>query len=394
MNNTIVTNLKKEFIKRFEREPLLIASPGRINLIGEHTDYNDGFVMPASIDKKVYCAIAKNNTINNCTIHSLSLKDSFGFELGQIEKNTSKNWINYVVGVVDIINKDHHLDAGFDILVDSDLPLGAGLSSSAALENAIAFGINDLFELNIPKEELIYISQKAEHVYAEVECGIMDQYSSVFGKKKNLLLLDCQTITSKEIPAKFEPYELWLLNTNVSHNLADSEYNKRREECREAIRLINEHYRAVSSFRDLQPEEISKLKEILPEILFKRTSYVIEENDRVQKAAEALKNDDLVLFGKMLYLAHEGQQLKYEVSCKELDFLVDFSKKFTEVLGSRMMGGGFGGCTINLIHKDIAASYVSEVAEAYQKEFNIALTPLKVSIDNGTHILKNENINL
>ncbi|MCQ0111984.1 galactokinase [Zhouia sp. CL16] len=383
----MTSRLQTEFIARFGNEPIVIASPGRINLIGEHTDYNNGFVMPAAIDKKIYCAMAKNGTSDQCTINSLSLNDSFSFKLDAIERNESTNWINYIIGVVAIIRKEHKLDAGFDILIDSDLPLGAGLSSSAALENAIAFGLNRMFKLAIPKEKLIYISQEAEHTYALVECGIMDQYSSAFGKEDHLLMLDCQSISSEDIPAIFEPYELWLLNTNVSHNLAESEYNIRRQECRAAIQLINEKFKTIDSFRDLTIEDIPNLEKILPEILFKRVSYVIEENERVVKAATALKDNDLVTFGKMLYEAHEGQQNKYEVSCRELDFLVDYSREVSEVLGSRMMGGGFGGCTINLIHKDIAESYVNDIATAYEKEFQIALTPLKVNIDKGTYIL-------
>lgn len=387
LNTNLIANLKKEFQLKFNQDPIIIASPGRINLIGEHTDYNNGFVMPAAIDKKVFCAIAKNNTSEDCIVQSLNLNDEHSFKLSSIRKSDTKPWANYIMGVVDIINKKAPINKGLNIMLSSNVPLGAGLSSSAALENAISFGVNELFNLGIPKEELIYISQKAEHTFADVECGIMDQYSSAFGKTDQLLLLDCKSITSKDIPAKFEPYELWLFNTNVSHNLAESEYNVRRKECREAIQLINENYKKIDSFRDLAISDLPEMVKFLPETLYKRASYVVEENDRVIAAAKALKNNDLELFGELLYKAHEGQQNKYEISCKELDFMVDFSKSNDKVIGSRMMGGGFGGCTINLIHQSESETYTESLKKAYKNAFNIDLTPLKVKIDLGTHII-------
>ena len=364
-----------------------VASPGRINLIGEHTDYNQGFVMPTAIDKKVFLKFRKNLTQNFCRIYSETINQGFEFFLDKEIKKGS-GWENYILGVVkELLDKGLKLE-GFDCIIESKLPVGAGISSSAALECGFASGLNHLFDLGLKDLEIVKLSQKAENDFVGSNCGIMDQFSSVMSKKDHIILLDCQSLEAEFIPADFKNCKLLLLNTNVSHNLADSDYNSRREECEAAIRIIQEFEPGVRSIRDLDFETLEDHQHKLQGKMYKRCLYVLRENKRVLEAANTLKSGNLSNFGKLMYGSHEGLQHDYEVSCKELDFLVDYSRGKEFIYGSRMMGGGFGGCTINLIDKDKIEAYVEEVSSAYFHEFNIKLDAIGVSPDTGTRILK------
>ncbi len=364
---------------------ITVASPGRINLIGEHTDYNEGFVMPTAIDKKIILKFQKNNTENFCRLYSETFNTGFEFHLDK-ELEKGSGWENYILGVVKELQDQGANLEGFNCLIESKLPVGAGISSSAALECGIASGLNQLFDLGLTELEIVKLSQKAENDFVGSNCGIMDQFSSVMSKEGHIILLDCRSLEAEFIPADFKNCKLLLLNTNVSHNLADSDYNSRREECEAAVKLIQKTKPEVRSLRDLDFEILDKFKEQLTGKMYARCLYVLKENERVLEAANTLKSGELKSFGKLMYASHEGLQHNYEVSCKELDFLVDYSREKEFIYGSRMMGGGFGGCTINLIEEDKIDSYIEEVSSAYYKKFNIKLDAISVLPGEGTQI--------
>ncbi len=370
-----------------EFEPdLTVVSPGRINLIGEHTDYNMGFVFPAAIDKKIEFRIRRNENPHACHVYSMDFKKLLSFSLEDVSPS-EEEWENYILGVVHEIQKLGHHFPGFDCQLSSDLPIGAGISSSAALECGMAFALNELFDLGMSKMDIIHASQRAEHNFVGTQCGIMDQYASVMGQPDQAILLDCRSVSHEMIPLKLKPYSLLLLNTNVSHNLASSEYNLRRSECEQGVVLLREAGLKARSLRDVSEEDLKGHREKLPPVVFRRCLYVVRENNRVLKAADALNGNDLIKFGALMYESHDGLQNEYEVSCEELDFLVDFARKSEGVIGSRMMGGGFGGCTINLIHQDHVQNYLDEVSSAYKKKYGIDPDAIKVRPSSGTHLI-------
>lgn len=383
-------------IRSFETEPAdfenfkashTVFSPGRINLIGEHTDYNEGFVLPTAIDKKITFKFKANNTENFCRIYSETFGKGFEFRIDEeFEKQTG--WENYILGVIEQLKKLGKTPGGFDCILKSELPVGAGISSSAALECGLAAGLNELFGLGLKDLDIVKLSQKAENQFVGNNCGIMDQYASVMSKSGNLILLDCRDLHSEYIHADFKDCSLLLLNTKVSHSLADSEYNTRRAECEKAVAVIQKDHPEVESLRDVDFELLKEYEDRLDDIVYKRSTYVLEENERVLKATRALKEEDLKQFGELMYQSHEGLQHQYEVSCKELDFMVDFSRNKDYIYGSRMMGGGFGGCTINLIENDHIEAYARELGGAYKTKYGIEPDVIRVLPDAGTTIKK------
>lgn len=361
---------------------VVLNSPGRVNLIGEHTDYNNGFVMPTAIDKTIQFHLRKNNTKSSCSIKSLNYNSSYSFDLDTVDLSGAE-WTHYILGVVEEIKKLGRKLEGFDCLMLSDLPMGAGISSSAALECGLAMGLNELFKLDLTPLEIVKLSQNAEHNYVGTKCGIMDQFASVMSKENHVIKLDCESLEYDLLPFAIEPYQLLLLNTNVSHSLSTSEYNLRREECEKGVALLQNWYPEINSLRNVTLEQLAAHKEDFDPITYKRCEYVVEENLRVLKAATALKQEDLKTFGELMYASHDGLQHKYEVSCKELDFLTEFSRNNESILGCRMMGGGFGGCTINLIHQDAVVDYIEAAKIAYTEKFNLNLTAFTAMPANG-----------
>ncbi len=373
-------------LKNFNYE-IEIKSPGRINLIGEHTDYNNGFVLPAAIDKAVTFRIGKNGLENQCRIQSKGFGDVLYVDLKNISKS-NEGWQNYLLGVLHEIGLRTDKVKGFDCIIESSLPIGSGVSSSAALECGLAYGLNELFDLGLSKLEIVKLSQAAEHNYVGTQCGIMDQFASVISKEFNVLLLDCRSLDYTHIPIQIKPYKFIMLNTKVQHNLASSEYNIRKQECEEGVAIIKVAYSSIASLRDVTKNMLQEHKQKMSLKVFQRCSFILDENERVLETVEALKANDWKKVGALLYEGHKGISELYDVSCPESDFLVEFSKNNDAVLGARQTGGGFGGCTLNIVHEDAVDSFIENAFHAYYKKFNINLEAFEVMPSGGTSVLK------
>ena len=354
--------IQKDFKERFGTEGTLYASAGRINLIGEHTDYNGGFVFPGAIDKVIMAEI-KPNGLKKVRVYSMDIDEYVEFGLNE-EDAPTQGWARYVFGICREIQKRGGKVEGFDAVFAGDVPLGAGLSSSAALESCFAFALNDLFNENsIDKFELARIGQSTEHNYCGVNCGIMDQFASVFGRKGNLMRLDCRSMEYEYFPFNPKDYRLVLVDSRVKHELKDSPYNKRRESCERVAKRLG-----LETLRDATMEMLDNVKgDITAEDYF-RAKFVIEEKDRVLAVCDALQGGDYDTVGQKMYETHRGLSKDYEVSCVELDFLNDVAGEMG-VTGSRIMGGGFGGCTINLVRNDLHDAFVKEAVSRFEKEY-------------------------
>ncbi|MCG2460071.1 galactokinase [Flavobacteriaceae bacterium F89] len=373
-----------EFLKYFEPE-LTVRSPGRINIIGEHADYNMGYVLPTAIGKKITFKFQRNDSDRICHVYSMGYDTGFQIDLSVIAPSNTE-WENYILGVLNEISLKTDKVRGFDCTIESRLPIGSGVSSSAALECGFAYGLNELFDLELTRMEIVELSQRAEHNYVGTKCGIMDQFASVMSKEGNVILLDCESLEFEYIPIDLAPYKILMLNTNVSHNLASGEYNTRRAECEAGVAVLKKFHPEVNSLRQATEAMVIQHRDTMGEKVFNRCLYIVQEKERVLEAVAALKVNDLQKLGNLLYDTHDGLSKLYEVSCPELDFLVDFSKTNDAVLGARLMGGGFGGCTINLVHEDAVADYLQSASRAYKERFNIELTAFEALPSEGTSI--------
>src|SRR5690606_9774363 len=380
------SQLKKRYTEVIRSTPQLLAkSPGRINIIGEHTDYNGGFVLPTAIDRAIYVAIGKRND-EQIHLYAEDFQQDFRTTLNQI-KPSEVNWTNYILGVVHQIQERGKTLSGFNLYIDGDVPLGAGLSSSAAVECAVGFALNELFGLSFDRKEIAQIGQLAEHTFAGVKCGIMDQFASVLSKKGHVIKLDCRSLDYEHVPLELGDYEIVLLNTNVKHSLASSAYNNRRELCEQGVRWISEKYPEVQSLRDATVTMLDEIVKPKDTDTYIKCKYVIEENERLHRACAALERGDIPELGKQMFLAHQALSKEYEVSCEELDFLVDYVKQIPEVVGARMMGGGFGGCTINIVKKGYGKTIADQIAPIYKDRFNLDLEAIFVKADEGSSVL-------
>ena len=370
--------LRTAFTERFSSNPIFYASAGRINLIGEHTDYNGGFVFPGAIDKYIMTAININGT-DKVRLYSVDMNQYTEFGLREEDK-PAEQWACYVFGVCREVIKRGFEVKGFDAVFAGNVPLGAGLSSSAALESCFAYALNDLFNDNqISIFELALIGQSTEHNYCGVNCGIMDQFASVFGKKDCLMRLDCRSLEFKYFPFKPMGYKLVLVNSQVKHELVDSPYNKRRESCERVAKTLG-----VETLRDADMSMLEAAKAQISDEDYKRAVYVIGEKQRVLDVCEALEKGDYETVGQRMYETHHGLSKDYEVSCEELDFLNDVAKE-CGVTGSRIMGGGFGGCTINLVKENLYDTFVQTAKTKFNEKYGIEPIIIDVVISDGAH---------
>ena len=385
MNTPLIQSTTDFFKKTFGNSPQkIVLSPGRINIIGEHIDYNDGFVLPAAIDKVICFAFEKTNSVTS-TIVAIDLGESFEINVENPVTLHEVIWTNYFRGVVQQIQNKGLNIGNFNCVFSSTIPVGSGLSSSAALECGFLFGLNEVFHLNIKPVDLALMGQSAEH-WVGINCGIMDQFASVMSKANQVIKIDCRTLEYEYHNADFSNYSLVLFDSNVKHSLFTSAYNQRREECEQGLAILSSHFPEVKSFREASEEQLLSIKDSMTEDVFKRSHYVIKEIKRVTLACEALDNGDIVTLGQLLFETHEGLSKEYEVSCPELDMIVDTLKKEPSVIGSRMMGGGFGGCTINLIKKGEEDAIKTKLTQLYQAAFGIELITYEVRISNGTSL--------
>lgn len=390
-----MTNLQEKvyttFKQHFQAEPLLFRAPGRINLIGEHTDYNDGFVFPAAIDKEMVFAIRLlEASEKTCSLVAMDIGESFSFSLEEYAPVEEKAWANYLMGVADQYRRLGFEVPAFQVVFAGDIPLGAGLSSSAALEAGFAYALNELKGWNLSRLDLALLSQRVENEFVGLQCGIMDPYASLFGAMHQAMMLDCRSLTHEMIPLKLEGYTLLLCDSKVKHSLADSAYNKRRQECEEGVRMIKTSYPNVGSLRDVNMEMLKEFELKMDPIVLNRCLYVVLENLRVQAASDAIAMEDLISLGELLYQSHSGLQHLYEVSCSEIDFLVETTLEDFNVLGARMMGGGFGGCTLNLVATEGVSEFKTRMQQAYMEKYKLELPIYEVALSQGVSAMSKE----
>lgn len=384
--NMILEKVRKTFNEKYNTTGAVYTAPGRVNLIGEHTDYNLGFVLPGAIDKAIYLEIKQNNT-NTYNVYSVDFGEETSFE-ANIDK-TPHQWANYILGVImEIKAVTGAVPQGFDCVFGGNVPLGGGMSSSAALESAFAFALNDMNGLGLTRMQLAKVGQMAEHNYAGVRCGIMDQFASLHGEKGKLMKLDCRSLEYELIPFELDNHRVILLDTSVKHSLASSEYNVRRAQCEKGVAIVSGKYSSVASLRDITLEMLEEFKSKMDSVTYMRCEYVITENIRLENACKALFNGNIEAFGKEMYSSHNGLSKQYEVSCPELDLLIDIAKSTDGVVGSRMMGGGFGGCTISVVTKKSHDTFIEKASLEFEKVYRRKPVVYDVVISQGARRLQ------
>lgn len=383
----LIDNIVSEFNSRFDNEPTLVKSPGRVNLIGEHTDYNNGFVLPAAIDKVIVLAMAANG-LNKCRLYSMDMNESTEVELSMDLNKHELHWVNYILGSADQLLKNGYEVEGFDCVFGGNIPIGAGLSSSAALEGGIIYGLSNLFDLAVSKLDMAKMGQKAENEFVGMQCGIMDQFANIYGKKGHVLKLDCRSLEYETYPFRRPDIKIILCDTGVHRELASSEYNIRRQQCEEGVRTLQNHDTSIQSLRDVNLDTLKKYRGEFNPVVFQRCQFVLEENERVEASCESLVKDDFEAFGKKMYESHYGLRDIYEVSCKELDTLVEIAESTDGVYGARMMGGGFGGCTINLVEDSQMESFKEKITDGYFERTGKKLKIYQTKISGGTHLVE------
>ena len=377
------SGIRHQFIQRYGSDCLLASAPGRVNLIGEHTDYNEGFVLPGAINRRIYVAMAKNNT-NTMRVYASQYQEAHTLNLEDIKPLSG--WATYLLGMYYYLRQQGHPLSGMDLLVDGHVPLGAGMSSSAALCSAFGFGVNELFGLGLSRMNLALTGQRTEHHFAGVQCGIMDQFASLHGRKGQLMKLDCRSMDFEYIPFDFPRYSIVMLNTMVSHSLAATAYNQRRQECEAGVALLRQYYPSIHSLRDVTMSQLADKQQLFESSVFDRCSFVVEENARLLLGCALLTRGDLSSFGQLMYEGHWGLSNRYQVSCPQSDYLVDRAKLFVGAMGARQMGGGFGGCTINIVEAERVMEFIAFMQEGYQQAFQIAAEAYNMEIDEGACI--------
>ncbi len=382
--DTLESIFRGKFGKRDDR--IIVRSPGRVNLIGEHTDYNEGFVLPAAVDKAVVFVVAprRDGQGHFCAV---DLKDEYAADLKAIERS-AKGWLNYLLGVIEEFRKLGHPIPGCDVVYGGDIPIGAGMSSSAAVECGFAYALNDLFGFGITKLELAKLGQRAENKFVGVQCGIMDQFINVFGQDRKVLKIDCRSLEFEYFPFERGDLNIVLCETEAKRSLASSEYNIRRQQCEAGVKILQKHNKELKSLRDVGVDFLEEHRAELDPVVYQRCVYVLHENERVLRACEDLHRNDFRSFGERMFQSHNGLRDGYQVSSPDLDFLVEVAASLSGVLGARMMGAGFGGCTINLVERAKVQSFVEKVRERYRQRTGKPNNVYVTSIQSGTARLR------
>lgn len=359
----LLSQLATSFQHAFHADPLLICSPGRVNLIGEHTDYNEGFVLPAAIDKAIYLAVGPRSD-NEFHFVAHDLNETYRGSLNNV--TITHTWADYLLGVVAQFKLAGYPIGGFNCVFGGTIPMGAGLSSSAALENGVGFALNELFGLGLDRVTLLKLSQRAENEFVGAKVGIMDMFASMMGKADHVIKLDCRSLEYTYAPLRMAGISIVLCDSRVKHSLVTSEYNTRRAECEAGVRFLRTFYPEVKSLRDVTMAMLDQHLRDTEPLIYRRCAYVVQENQRLLDGVAALEANDIATFGQLMYGSHEGLSHWYEVSCPELDTLVDIAREQPGVLGARMMGGGFGGCTINLVREDVLGVFTDLIMKQYK----------------------------
>lgn len=386
----MVTQLIQTFQQKFSTttEPLIIKSPGRINLIGEHTDYNNGFVLPAAIDKAMYFAMSPSDDQDNIYIRSIDFDDAITLSITEQNTASLPSWGNYLNAIIELLNEKGITIKGTNVIFGGDIPIGSGMSSSAALCCGFIFGLSQLYDLALQRSEIALIAQAAEHRIG-LNCGLMDQYAVLFGKDKKVLLLNCGDLTYDHFSIDTGDYEFVLINSKVEHQLAvDSEYNKRRMACEAVVAEIKKEHPTITSLSDINQSTLTQYKDRLDPDHYVKANFVLEENQRVQDTVKALKRGDIEEVGALIFASHKGLSEEYEVSISQLDKLVELAHEAPSIIGARMMGGGFGGCTINLIHRKDKEAVLHNLMQAYKAATGIQAESYPVTISDGVNAIE------
>ncbi len=386
MLQKLANTVRSHYKSLYTEDPeYLIAAPGRINLIGEHTDYNDGFVFPAAVDRHMVFALGKNQS-NACRIKAIDLEQEVLISLNHLTKH-KYSWANYFVGILRELNKLGNSVSGFNCLFSSNIPMGGGMSSSSALECGFIKGLSELFNFDLGNLEMIEISKASNHGFLGLQGGIMDQFACIYGKSEHAILLDCRDLSYSYHPVELPQHQWVLINSGVEHDLITTAYNDRVASCQAVVSQLAKSNSEIKSLRDVTADLLARHKNDLSSENYKRAHFVINENARVHKFANALKENRIEQLGNLLYASHEGLQNEYEVSCPELDVLIHITRSIPEVVGARMMGGGFGGCTINLIKKINSTEIVERIMNQYEEQTGIHPESFIVNLEDGLHIL-------
>ncbi|GAB3806153.1 galactokinase [Spirosoma humi] len=380
----LLDQLTHSFRQAFNTEPILICSPGRVNLIGEHTDYNEGFVLPAAIDKAIYLAVSQRA---DSELHFIAHDLDKTYQGSLTNLTPTHTWADYLLGVVAQFRLAGHALNGINCVFGGTIPMGSGLSSSAALENGVGFALNELFQLGVDRIDMVKLSQRAENEFVGAKVGIMDMFASMMGRANHVIKLDCRSLDYTYAPLRMDGISVVLCDSQVKHSLVTSEYNTRRAQCEAGVHFLQTFYPEIKSLRDVtMPMLDQHLRDAEP-LIYRRCAYVVQENQRLLDGVTALEADDIAAFGQLMYGSHEGLSHWYEVSCPELDILVDIARQQPGVLGARMMGGGFGGCTINLVQEDVLDDFRKLITKQYKARTGKDTYLHVCKIQDGTHVI-------
>ena len=377
-----VEPLINSFQESYQQAPHVFSAPGRVNLIGEHTDYNEGFVLPIAVDRRTFVAGSLNNE-NVVRVHSLNLNERVEIDLSKNRSDSIPHWASYIDGVARVLKEQDFGISGTNLSVLSRVPMGAGMSSSAALEISVAFALLRLAKVAVDPIRLALVAQRAEHMYAGTKCGLMDQLAAVFGQKQHALLVDCRSFERTPIELKLKENMVVVCDTNVKHHLAASAYNERRAECERGVELLKQELPEIKALRDVTIEQFEQLQHLLSEPIRSRCRHVVTENHRTLKAADTLQAGDIDEFGRLMLASHRSLGDDYEVGCRELDIMVELAMQQDGVAGARMTGGGFGGCTVNLVHQDQIESFSKVVMQTYRERTGLEGAVYVVTADDG-----------